>query len=192
MHTIVFCLEEPSAWEMLTGVLPKLLPDNVNHFRIIFEGKSDLDKRLVKRIRGWQTPQTFFLVLRDQDNSNCHDVKKSLVDKVTEAGRSDSVVRVACHELESFYLGDLHAVGQGLSLNNVAKLQDKQKFRSSDSCVNAAEELRRITNEAYQKISGSRAISPHLKLDNTNRSKSFNVLIAGIKNIVSRIESAGG
>ena len=187
MSTIVFCLEEPSAWEMLRSLLPKLLPENVNAVPLIFEGKSDLDKRLVQRIRGWQAPNTHFLVLRDKDHSDCQMLKQSLVDKATEAGRADSIVRIACHELETFYLGDLNAVELGLEIKNVAKLQQKRKFRVPDDCANPSEELEKLSGYTYQKIAGSRTIARHLKLDGTNRSHSFNVLVEGIQTLVARI-----
>lgn len=95
MPTIVFCLEEPSAWAMLESVLPRLLPESVVVRKIIFEGKSDLDKRLIKRVKGWQAPDTRFLVLRDQDSADCKVVKSQLSDKLAEAGSPDSVVRIA-------------------------------------------------------------------------------------------------
>ncbi len=190
MATIVFCLEEPSAWEMLSGILPRILPESVNAFPIIFEGKSDLDKRLERRVRVWQTPDTYFLILRDKDSSDCLKVKAELAAKVRRAGRSDSLVRIACHELESFYLGDLAAVEKGLSLKKIAKLQDKQKYRNPDRLSNAAEEISRLTGLSYKKIAGSRAISKHLLLDGSNRSRSFNVLVEGIRTIVKRLDDA--
>jgi hypothetical protein len=181
MPTIVFCLEEPSAWAMLEAVLPKLVPPTVTVRKIIFEGKSDLDKRLARRVRGWQAPDTRFLVLRDQDSADCAVVKAQLSAKLADAGRPDSVVRIACHELEAFYLGDLAAVENGLELKNVAKRQPKVPFRKPDTIANAAQELESITNCKYQKISGSRAIGPHLALDGSNASRSFNVLIDAIR-----------
>ena len=187
MHTIVFCLEEPSAWEMLQGILPQLLPENVQPRAIVFEGKSDLDKRLVKRIRGWQQPNSHFLVLRDKDSSDCHQLKKLLLEKTTEAGQSDAVVRIACHELESFYLGDLQAVESGLELSGVKSQQERAKYRSPDDRSNAAEEMAKLTNSQYQKIAGSRAIAPHLSLDGRNKSRSFNVLISGIRKTIGQI-----
>ncbi|MBW2298116.1 MAG: hypothetical protein JRF32_10985 [Deltaproteobacteria bacterium] len=87
MKTIVFCLEEPSAKEMLKGVLPRILPDDVSTKYIIFQGKQDLEKRLVKRLRGWCTPDTKFVVMRDQDMADCHDVKARLVHLCEQAGK---------------------------------------------------------------------------------------------------------
>ncbi len=79
MITLVFCLEEPSAKEMLRGLLPKLLPDDVTPRFVVFKGKQDLEKQLVKRLRGWRKPNSRFIVMRDQDAGDCHDVKDKLV-----------------------------------------------------------------------------------------------------------------
>ena len=65
MKTLVFCLEEPSAKAMLEGVLPRMLPGSLAVKFIIFKGKQDLEKQLVKRLRGWRAPDTQFVVMRD-------------------------------------------------------------------------------------------------------------------------------
>ena len=46
------------------------------------------------------------------------------------------------------------------------------------------EMLSKITGGEYQKIQGSAAIAPFLKLDGSNQSTSFNMLISGIRKIV--------
>lgn len=46
-----------------------------------------------------------------------------------------------------------------------------------------ANELSRLTNNIYDKVSGSREIAPYLNLE-TNCSKSFNVLLSGINQLV--------
>jgi hypothetical protein len=56
--------------------------------------------------------------------------------------------------------------------------------------TNAAQELERLTGKKYQKIQGSRDIAPFLKLDGTNASHSFNVLISGIRNLAERMEDS--
>jgi len=50
--TLVFFLEEPSAREILKGLLPRLLPPDVEPRFVVFEGKQHLDKQLVKKLRG--------------------------------------------------------------------------------------------------------------------------------------------
>lgn len=50
MKTMVFFLEEPSAKEMLAGVLPRILPDDIQIRYLVFRGKQDLEKNLQKKL----------------------------------------------------------------------------------------------------------------------------------------------
>lgn len=184
MTTIVFCLEGPSEEEMLKGVLPRLLPDGITPRYIVFQGKQDLHKQLVRKLRFWQEPNSLFVVLRDQDAGICRDIKKELKALCQVAGRGEALVRIACHEVESFYLGDLAAVEAALEISGLARQQAVQKYRNPDQLSNAAEELEKLTNSKYQKRAGSRAIGPFLALDGSNKSVSFNALISGIQNMV--------
>lgn len=184
MLNLVCLLEEPSAKEMLKAVLPKILPESVAIRYMVFEGKQDLEKRLEARLRGWQTPDSCFLILRDQDSGDCIKIKKNLLVKVKNSGKaSKTLIRIACHELESFYLGDLTAVENGLGAKNISKQQNTKRFRNPDQLTNAAQILSKISSEKYQKKQGSRDIAPYLKLDGSNTSCSFNNLITGLKNL---------
>lgn len=181
---LVFFLEEKSAEIMLDSILPKILPENVGYQCITFEGKQDLEKRLPKRLKGWiHTETTQFIVLRDQDSGNCIEIKERLRQICIDAGKPDVLVRIACHELESFYLGDLQAVAQAFEKTNIIKLQNNQKFRNPDNLSNPVQELERLIPE-YQKISGSRKIAPYMDI-NHNSSTSFNILVSGIKKILN-------
>ena len=182
MTQLVFFLEEPSAKEMLKGVLPKFLPDNVFVQYVVFEGKQDLDKRLPMRLKAWQQPNAKFVVMRDQDNGDCFTIKNNLLAKCIDSGKPESLVRIACHELETFYLGDLNAVAAAIGPANIGKLQTKVKYKDPDRLANPSEELKKLAPN-YQKVSGSRAIGPLLDI-NTNKSKSFNALINGVKRLV--------
>jgi hypothetical protein len=183
MITLVFFLEELSAKALLEILLPRFIPANrfLLHF-VPFEGKQDMEKQLVRRIRGWRTPDTHFIVLRDQDSAECRDVKQRLLRLCTEAGRPDTLVRVACRELESWYLGDLKAVAKAFRINNLASKQEQRKYRNPDALGNPVQELERITNKKYQKISGSRAIGPLLDVHN-NRSPSFQVFVSSVQKL---------
>lgn len=187
MMTLVFFLEEPSAQEMLKGILPKILPENIQPRFVIFDGKQDLERQLVRRLRLWKTPNCRFFILRDQDLGDCQQVKGNLLKKCNEANKTNTIVRIACHELESFYLGDLRAVDKGLKLSGLSKLQHKRKYREPDKLPNPARELMALTKNCYQKVSGSRAISKHLSL-RENRSHSFNVLVKAIIAVFERYE----
>lgn len=180
MTTLVFLLEEPSAKAMLEGILPRLLPEDITVYYLVFEGKQDLHKQLVRKLRFWQQPDSRFIVMRDQDGGNCRTIKADLQQLCREAGRPEALVRIACHELESFYLGDLKAVETALAITGLARQQQKAKFRTPDALANAAEEMKKITSGKYQKLQGSRLIGKHLVLDNQNTSHSFQALLQGI------------
>ncbi|WP_129140347.1 DUF4276 family protein [Modicisalibacter coralii] len=182
MSQLVFFLEEPSAREMLKGLLPRLIPEDIQVQYIVFEGKQDLEKRLPKRLRAWQQPDTVFVVLRDQDSGVCTDVKAALVEKCRQAGREDVLVRIACRELESFYLGDLVAVERAFCIRNLSRQQEKTKYRSPDRLGSPHQELKRLVS-SYQKVAGSRSMGPHLSLDQ-NHSHSFNALISGVRRLL--------
>ncbi len=185
MKTLVCLLEEPSAKEMLEGVLLRMPLHAIRIKYLVFEGKQDLEKHITQRIKGWGVPNSVFLIMRDQDSGDCINIKNDLATRVTESNKQNkTIIRIACRELESFYLGDLSAVEQGLGITGIARQQNKQKYRAPDNLANASKELERLSKNQYQKISGSRSIAPHLNIDGGNKSHSFNVLLAGIKTIL--------
>ncbi len=184
MTELVFFLEEQSAEELLKGLLPKVLPEGVIFRCIVFEGKQDMEKQLTRRIRGYRAPNALFIVLRDQDTGDCLAVKKKLAVLCRQAKCDRVLIRIACRELESWYLADLKAVEKGLSCDKLAEQQLNKKYRAPDYLHSPKQELMRLTKNHYQEIGGSRAIGPHLEPDNT-RSRSFAVFIAGIRNLAS-------
>nr|VFK66482.1 MAG: protein of unknown function (DUF4276) [Candidatus Kentron sp. UNK]VFK71683.1 MAG: protein of unknown function (DUF4276) [Candidatus Kentron sp. UNK] len=183
MKELVFFLEEPSTREMMKGVLSRLLPDDIAIRYVVFEGKQDLHKRLPGKLQGWIKQDARFVVLRDQDRGNCIETKRQLSAISQDAGKDDVLIRIACHELESWYLGDLDAVEKGLGVGGIAKNQDTKKYRDPDRLTNPFQELNRLTKQAYQKVSGSRNIGPHLSLKD-NCSHSFMVFISGIRRLI--------
>ena len=182
--TLVFLLEERSAREMLNGLLPRVLPAQVAVRYVVFEGKHDLERNVGRRLRGWLTPNTAFIVLRDQDAEDCRVVKRRLLNKCKDAGKEGAIVRVACRELESWYFGDLKAVEQALGLAGLTRYQGRQAYRVPDDIRDPAGELARITGNGYQKVAGSRAIGPCLSLT-SNTSRSFGVFLAAVQRLAA-------
>jgi hypothetical protein len=182
MSELVFLLEEESAKAMLEGLLPRILDTRIAVRAIAFEGKQDLEKQLEKKLKNYVNPNARFIIMRDQDSSpDCSAVKESLVDRCRNAGRAtSSFVRIACHELETFYLADLAAVEEALAIPGLNARQDKAKYRFPDPLGNPSQELKKLTHERYQKVSGSRMIGQHLDPDNS-RSPSFRNLVAAIR-----------
>ena len=189
MIQLVFFLEERSARAMLENLLPRILPDNITARYVVFEGKQDLDKQLARKLRGWRVPDARFVVMRDKHQADCREVKCRLVRSCRNAGKSDVLVRILCHELENWYLGDLNAVEQGLQITGLAQKQQRSRYRTPDRIANPVQELRRLTGDRYQKVAGSRAVGLHLSPDG-NCSHSFTVFVSGLRRLVQ--SNAGG
>lgn len=184
MKEIVFLLEEPSAAAMLEGLLPKIIPADVFPRYITFEGKQDLERQLVRRLRGYQNPHALFVVMRDQDSEpDCTVIKRNLKKLCAKTKHNAVLIRIACKELEAFYLADLAAVEKGLDLSGIASQQGSRKFRDPDRIGSPKEELKRLTKWRYQQVEGSRAIGPCLD-PNNSRSRSFMHLVSGIRRLV--------
>lgn len=179
---LVFLLEEESAKAMLESLLPRLLDPSIATKLIAFEGKSDLEKQMVKRMKGYINPHARFIVMRDQDSvPDCSVLKNALLAKCIESGRQPiPLVRIACRELESFYLADLAAVETAMNIKGLVKQQGKSKFRSPDYLSSPSKELATLTKQRYQKVSDSRIIGQYLDVNN-QRSVSFKNLITGIR-----------
>jgi len=58
MKELVFLLEERSARVMLESLLPRLLRNEVSFRLIPFEGKQDLEKQIVRKIRGYRNRES--------------------------------------------------------------------------------------------------------------------------------------
>ena len=99
--------------------------------------------------------------------------------KCREAGKPEAVVRIVCRELESWYFGDLAAVGHILERPDLIRYGRKKKYRIPDAIHSPSRELHKITDAAYQKVASSRAIGPELSVDG-NRSHSFRVFVESI------------
>ncbi len=187
MRELVFFLEERSAEVLFSAILPHLLPGDVTYRCIVFEGKQDLDRSLVRRMRGYLNPDARFVILRDQDLGDCKKIKQGLMAKCVEAGRPEAVVRIICRELESWYLADLAAVEKGLGRKGLSDLQGKRKYRIPDEIPYPSKDLIRLV-PSYQKISGTRLIGPHLDLENT-RSSSFACLMESLGKMIRELHT---
>lgn len=182
MKTIVFLLEEPSAQDALQGFLPSILPPEVSVEYLVFEGKQDLEKRMIRRMRGWLKPDSIFVVLRDQDSGDCHIIKQNLFGLCQKAGKPDAMVRIACRSLESWFLGDWASVSMAFAEPRLEKLKRKAIYQDPDHIVNPVSELRKVI-PTYQKRDGARRIGTHLSYS-CNRSRSFQVFVEAVQHLV--------
>lgn len=174
---VVFLLEEPSLKHLLDGLLPRLCP-GLNFLCVAHEGKQDLEKSIPRKLRAWREPGVRFLIARDNDGGNCIALKSRLADLCAQAGRGDSVVRIACQEIEAWYLGDFDALADAYGDENLRGIGNRAKFRNPDEIKEPSAALRRLVPE-FQKVAGARRMAAHLTREG-NRSSSFHALLRGI------------
>lgn len=186
MINLVFMLEELSAKGLLDSLLPRILPPTVSFKCLPHEGKQDLEKSIPIKLKHWNVPNTWFVIIRDKDQNDANLLQSQLENLCADSGRKDTLVRLAIHELESWLLGDLNAVGQAFNLPKLKNKQKSSKFRNPDLLANASQELEKHIR-GYQKVSGARQIAPFMDIDN-NTSPSFNELTNGLKNYVEKIQ----
>lgn len=181
MKKFVFLLEEQSMKEVLNIILPQIIQEPYTFKCIPHNGKSDLQKSIPKKTKAWKEPDIQFVVIHDKDSADCIKLKKDLRDLIYEPRRSATLIRIACTELESWFLGDLEAVEKGFEIN-LSTQKGKARFRNPDSLANPKQELKKLV-PAYQQISGSIAIAHYMNITK-NKSHSFNIFVTGIRKLV--------
>ena len=186
-YDLIFLIEEPSSQNVLETILPQLIPDRLTYICIPHQGKQDLAKSILRKIEAFRfSPTTKFVIVHDQDSHDCQVLKAELLELCQKAGKPDTMIRIICHELESWFLGDLIAVEKAyeLAVNSLSKKQTQSKYRNPDRLNNAKQELRKLV-PAYYPNTHSKAIAPYLSLD-ANKSRSFQVFCLGISKIVDQ------
>lgn len=178
---VVFLLEEPSMRDLLEILLPRLFPhwQPMQHFQCVpHEGKSDLDRSIPRKLKAWKEPGVRFVVVRDNDAADCIDVKRRLARLCSDAGRPDTLVRLVCQELESWYVGDLQALAAAFPGCAVDTPANRKRYDDPDRLRKPSAEMDRLV-PMFQKRSGARAMAAQLSADR-NRSRSFQVFVEGV------------
>ena len=184
MKELVILTEEPSAKDLLMGLLPRLLPADWTFRCFHYEGKQDLERRAPLICRAWQNPDAVFLVLRDQDSGDCRAVKARLIERFTETRQRPILFRIACRELEAWIVGDLEAFGREFSVAAAAKAVGKAKFRNPDALGSPVFELGRFV-PGYRKRDGARRMG--LRIDPArNASPSFRAFCDGVRTLTEQ------
>lgn len=117
----------------------------------------------------------------DQDGNECKLLKRQIAELCEQGRRKDALIRIVCHELESWFLGDLGAVEEAFGMSGLGRRQQETKFRDPDRLANPSEILKSLV-PGYQKISGARSISEYMNPD-VNKSTSFAVFLNGLKRV---------
>lgn len=173
---------------LLDGLLPRLVP-SLSFLCVPHEGKQDLEKSVPKKLRAWREPGVRFVVLRDNDGGDCLKLKDWLVTLCRNGGREDTLVRIACQELEAWYFGEPAALAGAFGIERLRDIGAKARYRDPDAVIRPSAEIESLVPE-FQKVSGARRMATRLSRDG-NRSRSFQALIAGIDRLSATLSASG-
>ena len=174
--------------ETLRGLFPTVFPDwreNENWIPVPHRGKSDLEKSIPIKMRGWREPGVRFVIVRDNDGGDCSARKKHLHLLTTGVGvnRKRVLIRIVCQQLESWFLGDLDAVQAAYPHAKVSEASLPAKYRNPDTVNNASEELETLTGVSG-KTTRAGLIAAQMRPER-NRSISFRVFLDGVKSMAA-------
>lgn len=182
---VIFLLEEPSMRVLLDDWLPRLFPGWVDgrHFQCVpHEGKNDLDRSIPRKLAAWRIPGDRFVIVRDNDNANCVDLKTRLEALCWQGGRPETLIRLVCQELESWYLGDLAALATAFDEPTADTAAHRKRYAHPDDWQRPSVEVKRLV-PVFQKHSGARVMAQHLDPQN-NRSKSLQAFVTGLRYVL--------
>lgn len=176
---IVFLLEEPSTKYLLDVLLPQILPESVEFQTIPHRGKRDLERSIPRKLRGWNEPgDVRFVVVHDQDTQDCIKLKQHLLTLCEGTGKK-VLVRIACQEMESWYLGDVRALAAAYNKPKLSQISAQKKYRIPDDIPSPKEELYKLLPE-HQQIEGAKRVAPYMDIEN-NSSVSFKQFVSGVR-----------
>lgn len=176
---IVFLLEEPSMEALLKVILPQIIK-NEQYMLIPHDGKGDLLISIPIKLKAWSMQDTEFVIVHDQDNNDCVELKRQIRD-ICAPYKREVLIRIACRELESWYLGDLQAVEKAYGVD-LSKIKNNRKYADPDIVVDPKAIIKRYVPQLTQ-IDGAKRISKHMDIEN-NKSHSFNVFVDGIRGML--------
>jgi len=137
---IIFLVEDYSMRKFLEGILPRL-GFTTDTFEIKHHnGKEDLLGKLDQVIPSLSKRAKHLVVLIDQDRQDCIQLKRKLKEKMAWCA-CDYTLRIACYELESWFLGDLEAITQCSERFRLKHFQNKQKYQQTDEIIKPSTDL---------------------------------------------------
>ena len=180
MGRVIFMLEEASMEKLLDGLLPRIFP-NLEFICIPHSGKTDLERSIPRKLRAWRTPGDCFVIVRDNDNGDCLTLKQRLSQLCRESGRSDTLVRIVCQEVEAWYLGDPEALAAAFADEKLLSIGNRARYRDPDAIPKPSDAIKQLV-PGFQKVAGARSMSNHLTRQR-NRSTSFAAFLDGIERL---------
>lgn len=182
MKKLLIITEEESAKKFLDTYLPRYISEKHNGWTrgrdyliktISFKGKGELLKKLRKVIPTSNCDG--LIVLMDQDDEDCKQVKNKL--RIALGNCKYPVkFRIACHELEAFYLGDLDSLEKSL------KKRISTGRKSPDLITNPSRHIGGYCNYSKTEL----AIKMGNRISHQATSVSFRMLQSAVDEMLSR------
>ncbi len=174
--------------DLLDQLLPRLFP-TLAFQTVPHKGNGHLERSIPSKLRAWQEPGVRFVVLRDQNSADCRQVKATLADLCRQGGRTDTLVRVVCRELEAWYIGSEDKLAQAFpdASRQIARELRRARFRDPDAVVRPAEALADLLPQFRKRAT---ALAMGQLLTRESRSRSYRAFLAGIERL--RGEDLGG
>lgn len=196
-------VEEPSMEVFLRALLPRLLGEVVPFNVYPHQGKQDLLDKLPDRLKGyatWLPPTWRIVVVVDQDDDDCEQLKQRLERMAADAGLRTRtaaraaawqiVNRIAIEELEAWYFGDWQAVRAAYPRVSAA-VPRQARFRRPDAVIGGTwEAFEKVLQKAgyfksgLRKIEAGRALGAVIDPER-NGSPSFQVFRAALLEAVA-------
>ncbi|ACF13740.1 conserved hypothetical protein [Chloroherpeton thalassium ATCC 35110] len=187
MKGIFFLVEEPSILPVITAIAEKLItPHGYWYYTMPHQGKGDLLQALptvlpsLSKVEGAR-----IVVALDQDNTDCQDLKRDILEKINGKCHSPFKIRIVCKELEAWFIGDFIAIEKAFPRFSANPHRNKRKYENPDMIIKPSQELMKIIPEYSGRVhlakgKTAEAISPFLNIEN-NRSTSFTHFINAIQ-----------
>jgi len=182
---IIFLVEDYSMRKFLEGILPRLGFEEhlfeIKHHR----GKEDLISHLNKIIPSLSKRAQQIIVIIDQDRQDCVKLKNKLKGKLALC-ICDYKIRIACYELEAWFLGDMEAIAKCSPRFKAKFFQGKEKYRDVDNIPKPSSVIEQIVpnwkHQYANKPKFAEEIAHFISLEKrnenkANRSHSFHVLL---------------
>ena len=126
LSPVVFLVEEYSMWVLLDGLLPRMFPSLLLQC-VPHDGKSDLEKSIPRRLRGWREPGVRFVVIRDNDRGDCMALKEHLRELCKDRPKENCLIRTACQELETWFSGDPGALAAAFQKESLRRIGSRPR-----------------------------------------------------------------
>jgi len=186
---IIFLVEDYSMKKFLEGILPRLgfqdYAFEIKHHR----GKEDLISHLDQVIPSLSKRAQQIIVIIDQDKQDCVKLKNKIKAKMAWCS-CEYKIRIACYELEAWFLGDMEAIAECSPRFKARFFQGKEKYRDVDRIEKPSRVIEEIVpdwKESYaSKPEFAKTIADfvsleRLNVEEANRSHSFHVLLETLR-----------